>query len=219
MPGPRKKASGAAIDPAKQSQAGPIPAEIVKDRRDTAPRRLTKLALAVAIIILLGWIINGQIDTHRQLHQAERDRSALIDDVTHLARIMGKQGFDLRALRQAIIEQNKILRANGLETIPVPPITSEQGRGGNHPQSHGDGSNSSQPPSSPPSSKPPSQSPSPTSSPPVIICLPVVHCVTPGLLEGMTVLDWERVLAQAIVENDLGYAYAVSAPTRERRLT
>jgi hypothetical protein len=181
----------------KQNQAGPIPAEIVRDRRDTLPKRLAKLGLAILVCVLLGWVINGQIDTHRQLHRAERDRSALIEDVTHLARIMGKQGFDLRALRQAIIEQNKILRANGLETIPVPPLTSEPNGGGSsspHP------SQRSLPPSHQPSS-PPSQKPTPKPSPshPVIICLPVVHCVTPGLLEGMTVLDWERVLVSAIV--------------------
>lgn len=205
MPGPvrRKSTKAVAIDPTKQEQAGPIPAAIVADKRDTLPRRLTKLALIVAVIVLLGYVINGQIDTHRQLKSARHDRDVLIDDVTRLARIMGRQGFDLRALRQAIIDQNKILRRAGLPTIPVPPLTSEGGGahdGGQSstPRSHPSESAS---PSSHPSHHPPSNQPGPSPSHPVVICLPVVHCITPGGLRQLTVLDWEAILARAMLED------------------
>lgn len=197
----------AVVDPDAQEQvAGLIPAEIVSDRRDTLGKRLAKLGLAVLIAVLLGWAVNGIISTNHRLGQAERDRTTLITDVTRLARIMGRQGYDLRALRRAIRDQNKILRAAGLPTIPVPPLTSE---GGGAPRGGGPSSTPrSQPPSSaPPSSPPPHQTssptakPSPSSSPPIVICLPVVHCIAPGALEHMTVLDWEARLMQAYVSD------------------
>jgi hypothetical protein len=193
---------------AQEAVAGPVPAEVVSDRRDTPARRMSKLAFIVAAIVLLGFIANGIINTEQRLHRAEHERSVLIQDITRLVHAVQRQDVDLRALRQAIIRQNKILRRAGLPTVPVPTLTSE---GGGAPRGGGQSSTPrSQPPSSaPPSSRPtshpsshsPSPHPSPSSSPVARVCLPVVGCIPRVALAHMTVLDWEAILVRLVVED------------------
>lgn len=200
-------AAAAVIDPEAQEQiAGPIPAAVVADHRDTRTRRLAWLGLAVLAIVLLGWVLNDIHDAKHDLHQAKIDRSVLIHDVTALARVMERQGIDLTNLRVAIIQQNKILRKAGYKPIPVPTLTNEGGGahpGGGHSSTPRSQSPSSAPPSSRPthSPPPPSHSPRPRPSPrPIVICLPIVGCVPPSALRQMTVLDWQTILVTAVVE-------------------
>lgn len=199
---PRKRAvrrrSVAVVDSDAQERiAGPVPAEIVADRRDTRAKRLVLLSFLVVGVVMIGWGLN-------QLLSAQHDRTNLVKGVRQLVVIIKDQNHDLRDLRQVVIQQNKILRRHGLPTIDVPLPTSEGGgaRGGgsspsprSHPSSAPPSSRPSQHPTPRPSHRPtprPTPTPTPTKPPPppVKICLPIVGCVPPDGAARADGIDW-----------------------------
>jgi hypothetical protein len=188
---------------AQERIGGPLPATIVGDKRDTRTKRLAWLGLAIVAIVLLGSGLNGIRSTNHRLHRAEAERAILIREVESLAATLHEQGIDLRALRQAIIKQNAILRQQGLDPIPVPSLTSEGGGASNGGRQSSTPRSPSPPGAPPPSPRPthsPSAPPRPSPCPSPLVCLPQVGCLPRLVLQHMTVLDWETILQAALAE-------------------
>jgi hypothetical protein len=79
------------------------------------------------ILVLLFFTVNGYIQSSNNnslLHRAAKDRSTLVQNVGVLLQKNTAQTITIRNLRNALIQQNKILRKAGLKTTNIPKVFS-----------------------------------------------------------------------------------------------
>lgn len=203
-PGGHKNVTSAAaiIDsPAQEKTAGPVPAEVVANRRDTFWRRLPVYAL---ILVVLYFVISSQIQSAQNgddLHKSLAAQGKLLKTVQRDEGYVILASQYIGAQAKVIKEQNARLKAHGLPTIPLPPPPTPPAVSKRaHQAVNGGGSPSSQPSASPqsghspasPTARPsttPTANPTPTKTATPVVCVrtPILgkKCIPPGLTIGV----------------------------------